>query len=73
MMSRKGQASIFSVIFIIIIFLIIFGVALAPIVTTTMGVAVESSGETGIGAFIMDNFLLWIIIAFLIFILWMVR
>ncbi len=70
---QQGGYSIFTVIFIVIVFIIVFGVALAPFITTTTGIATELGGLTGLEAFFMDNFLLWIILIFIIWVLWVTR
>ena len=66
----KGQATPFGTIIVIIVFLIIFSLALAPIVGTMMGVAVTMSGMSGLEAFLYDNFVLIILIIFVIAIFW---
>jgi len=69
----RAQVSIFTVVFYIILFVIILAVALAPFITTTTGIATQQGGLTGIEAFLMDNFILWILLIFMIWILWATR
>lgn len=69
-MNTKAQLSPFTILFIALIFIIILAVGLAPIVSTTTTVALQTSGVSGIEGFIINNMLLWIIIAFIIWILW---
>lgn len=71
-MNKKGQ-SIFTIIFIIIVFVILLGLGIAPIVNFMSGLAVSLGGLTGLEAFIIANLLLWIIIAFIIWAIWSTR
>lgn len=70
---RKGQASIFTIVFIIIVFVIILALALAPFITTTTSIAVTNGSLTGLEAFLIDNFILWVILIFIIWVLWATR
>ncbi len=72
-LNSRGQASIFTIIIIVILFLILLGVFFAPFISTSMGVAISISGLTGSEAFFFANMLLWIIIAFIIWALWNTR
>ena len=71
--NNRGQASIFTIIIIVILFLILLGVFFAPFISTSMGVAISISGLTGSEAFFFANMLLWIILAFIIWALWNTR
>lgn len=70
--SSKGQ-SIFTVLFIVLIFILIMALALAPFITTVSGIAINLGGLTGLEAFMIGNLLLWIIIIFIIWVLWSTR
>lgn len=71
-MNRKAQ-SIFTIAFIMLVFVIILALALAPIITTTTGIAVTAGSLTGLEAFFMANLLLWVILIFIIWVLWVTR
>jgi hypothetical protein len=72
-MNKRGQASIFTILFIVLIFIILLALALAPFITTTSAIAVQLGGLTGLEAFMIGNLLLWVIIIFIIWILWVTR
>jgi len=72
-LNYRGQASIFTVVTIIILFVILLGLALAPIISTTSSVAVSVSGLTGLEAFMISNLLLWVILIFIIWAIWVTR
>lgn len=72
-MNRRGQLSVFSVVFIILIFVIILAIALAPFITTTSEIAISYGSLSGLEAFVIGNMLLWVIIIFIIWILWSTR
>jgi hypothetical protein len=72
-MNTKGQLSIFSIVFIIIIFAIILGLGLAPVVNLFTNLSISLGGLTGLEAFLIGNLLLWIIVIFIIWALWSTR
>lgn len=72
MSNKKGQ-SIFTIAFIMLIFVIILALALAPFITTTTQIAVQQGALTGLEAFFMANLLLWVIVIFIIWVLWVTR
>jgi hypothetical protein len=69
-MNTKAQMSPFTVVFLAIIFILILSVGLAPFITTVTGIALSTSGVGGIEGFFIANLLLWVILAFIIWILW---
>lgn len=73
MNNNRGQASIFTILFIVLIFIILLALALAPFITTTSSIAVQLGGLNGLEAFLIGNMLLWIIIIFIIWVLWVTR
>lgn len=73
MKHNKGQASIFTILFIVLIFIILLALALAPFITTTTSIAIQMGNLTGLEAFLIGNFLLWVIIIFIIWVLWITR
>jgi len=65
-MNKKGQGFGFiNVIFYAILFVIFFALALAPFITTAMGVS-NLSILGGFGAWAMSNLALWIFLVFLL-------
>lgn len=67
-------SSIFSVIFWIIIFFSVFALGLNVIVGTGISVAFLTTPLlTGLEAFTIFNLMLWIILAFIMWVLWITR
>lgn len=64
---RRGQVNIFNVIFVAIIFVCMMALGVGKMINTMIGIGVDAGGVTGIEAFFLNNFVLWIL---LIFILW---
>lgn len=62
-MNNKGQFGFVRVIFFSVIFLILFSLALAPIVTTALGI----SQVDGFPGWILSKTNVWIIIGFVMF------
>ena len=67
--NKSGQAqgvNIFNVIFTAIIFVAMMALGLGTMINTMIGIGVAGGNVTGIEAFFLNNFILWIIFAFII-------
>jgi hypothetical protein len=71
-MNKKGQ-SVFTVVFLIIIFFLIMAAGLGTFVTTMVGISIDTGGLTGLEAFLVGNLLLFILLAFIIAVMWWSR
>lgn len=71
-MNKKSQArygvNIFSIIFVAIIFIAMMALGFGTMINEMIGIGVAAGHVTGLEAFLLDNFVLWIM---LIFILWL--
>lgn len=68
-MNSRGQ-TIFTFTFWIIIFVLLLAGGLGYFITQMSSVAITNSGLSGIEGFILANFLLFILLGFIIAILW---
>lgn len=74
-MNKKAQVgmSIFTILFIILIFIIVFSGALAPFIQTLVPIAINNGSLTGIEAFLVANLGLWVLLVFVVAIMWWTR
>jgi Zn-dependent protease with chaperone function len=75
-MNKKGQEggmSIFAILIVAIIFILVFSGAIAPILQVMIPISITNGGLTGLEAFLIANFGLWIFIIFIIAVLWWSR
>jgi hypothetical protein len=68
-----GTISIFSIVFISIIFILVLSMGLGGFITTMIGLTVDFGGLVGVEAFLVSGLLLFIILAFFIAMLWVTR
>lgn len=73
MINNKRGQTIFTTIFYIIIFVLLIGGGLGYFVITLSGIALDSSGISGVEAFFIANLILWIILAFILAVMWWTR
>lgn len=59
--SNRGQLNFFTVLFTASIFFIMMALGVGKMINTMIGIGVEAGGVTGIEAFFLDNFVLWIL------------
>ena len=60
--SKSGQLNIFVVLFTAIIFFSMMALGVGKMINTMIGIGVDAGGVTGIEAFFLDNFILWILL-----------
>lgn len=71
-MNNRGQTA-FDLIFIVIVFFLLLGGGLGYFINSVVGVSMGSGAFSGIEAFFISNWLLWIILAFILAVLWRAR
>lgn len=64
--NRLGQVNIFNVLFVAIIFVCMMALGVGKMINTMIGIGVVAGGVTGIEAFFLNNFVLWILLAFVL-------
>ena len=65
-LNSKGQVNIFNVLFVAIIFISMMALGVGKMINTMIGIGVVAGGVTGIEAFFLNNFVLWILFAFIL-------
>lgn len=65
-LNSKGQVNIFNVLFVAIIFVCMMALGVGKMINTMIGIGVVAGGVTGIEAFFLNNFVLWIMFAFVL-------
>jgi hypothetical protein len=70
---QEGGMSIFAILIIAIIFILVFSGAIAPILQVMIPISITNGELTGLEAFLIANFGLWIFIIFIIAVLWWSR
>lgn len=63
----RGQVNIFYVLFTALIFICMMALGVGKMINTMIGIGVNAGNVTGLEGFLLNNFVLWIL---LIFILW---
>ena len=67
-MNTKGQFGFIKVLFIALAFILVFAIALAPIVSTAIGVSIDTGNVTGFEKFLLGGLNIWIMIGFILFV-----
>ena len=65
-LNRSGQLNIFNVLFVGLIFIIMMALGLGKMINSMIGIGVVAGNVTGIEAFFLNNFVLWILFAFIL-------
>ena len=68
-MNKKAQFGFIRVLFISFAFIIVFALALAPIVSTAIGVSVDTGNITGFEKFLLGGLNIWVMIGFILFVI----
>jgi hypothetical protein len=68
-MNKKAQFGFIRVLFVALAFIIVFALALAPIVSTAIGVSLDTGNVTGFEAFLLGGLNIWILIGFVLFVI----
>jgi hypothetical protein len=64
--NTRGQLNIFNVLFVALIFICMMALGVGKMINTMIGIGVVAGGVTGIEAFFLNNFVLWILFAFIL-------
>jgi hypothetical protein len=67
--NKRGQVNIFNVIFVAIIFISMMALGVGKMINTMIGIGVVAGNVTGIEAFFLNNFVLWILFAFILWLM----
>jgi hypothetical protein len=65
-LNRNGQVNIFNVLFTAIIFICMMALGVGKMINTMIGIGVTAGGVSGTEAFFLNNFVLWILFAFVL-------
>lgn len=65
-MNKSGELNIFNVLFVAIIFLAMMFLGIGKMINTMIGIGVVAGDVGGIEAFFLNNFVLWILFAFIL-------
>ena len=65
-LNNRGQVNIFNVLFVAMIFIGMMALGLGKLVNSMIGIGVTAGNVVGIEAFFLNNFILWILLAFIL-------
>jgi len=68
-MNNKGQFGFIKILFISFAFIILFALALAPLITTAVGISIDTGNVTGLEKFFLGGLNIWVLIGFVLFVI----
>ena len=60
-MNKSGQFGFIKILFMSFAFIILFALALAPIITTAVGVSIDTGNVTGLEKFFLGGLNIWVL------------